>query len=75
MASASVVRIATASPWTETSATPGSASSTAGSGPGVAARSVRTEVLALIWVGVPSAITRPWLITRTRLALASASSM
>ena len=72
--SASLVRTVTASPFTTTSVTPGSFSSSDGSGAGVLKRSVLVAVNALIWAGVPSAMTRPWFTTMIRVALASASS-
>ena len=72
--SASPVRTVTASPFTTTSVTPGSRSSFDGSGAGVLKRSVLVAVNALIWAGVPSAMTRPWFTTMIRVALASASS-
>src|SRR5262249_21995620 len=72
--SASPVRTVTASPLTTTSLTPGSLSSSDGSGAGVVNRSVLMAVNALMRAGVPSATTRPWFSTMIRLALASASS-
>src|SRR5215471_17538048 len=74
VASASVVRTVTAFPLTSTSLTPGSPSSSDGSGVCVVNRSVLMAVNALMSAGVPSAMTRPWFTTMIRLALASASS-
>src|SRR5690242_16626886 len=68
VASASAVRTATASPFTSTSLTPGSLSSSEGSGACVEKRSVLMAVNALMSAGVPSAMTRPWFTTMIRFA-------